>query len=97
MIVNRLKTFQDLVESEFQVDDANGPACRLFLARIEVRSNTPQHEDFSLILRGPGDVFLPQGTYLFNHPVTGAFDCFLVPFEEVQDGFMYAAVFNLLN
>jgi len=97
MTTFHLTSFQAQVGADFQVHDSKGPACRLHLDHIEIRSNTPQHEDFSLILRGPGDVFLPQGIYLFNHPSTGDFDCFLVPFEEIKDGFMYTAVFNLLK
>jgi hypothetical protein len=97
MITLCLASFHDLVHTDFSVHDAKGPACCLHLDNIEIRSNTPEHEDFSLVFRGPGDVFLPQGIYLFNHPSIGDFDCFLVPYEEVKDGFLYTAVFNLIK
>lgn len=91
-----LSVFQELVDSDFQVDDADGPACTLHLEKIEVRIHTPEHEDFSLLLRGPRDVFLPQGTFIFNHAATGRFTCFIVPVGEDNRGFIYGATFNLL-
>lgn len=51
-------------------------------------------ERFSAYFRGPGDRFLAQKIYSIEHEQMGAFDLFLVPVSEDQNGFRYEAVFN---
>jgi hypothetical protein len=51
-------------------------------------------ERFSAFFRGPGDHFLQQKMYSFNHEQMGAFELFLVPVSQDQSGFRYEAVFN---
>jgi len=49
---------------------------------------------FSLIFQGAPDVFLEQKTYALSHSRMGAFDLFLVPIAQNEEGYAYQAVFN---
>jgi hypothetical protein len=51
-------------------------------------------ERFSAFFSGPGDRFLSQNTYSFEHDQMGTFALFLVPVKQDQNGFRYEAVFN---
>ena len=51
-------------------------------------------ERFSAFFRGPGERYLEQKIYSFEHEQMGAFELFLVPVSEDQNGFRYEAVFN---
>ena len=51
-------------------------------------------ERFSVFFLGPGDRFLAQHTYSFEHEQMGTFELFLVPVKQDQNGFRYEAVFN---
>ena len=51
-------------------------------------------ERFSLIFRGPSDIFVPHNTYRLAHERMGELDNFLVPIAPESDGFRYEAVFN---
>jgi hypothetical protein len=70
------------------------------LELIEVKGWTTQPEEqqgmerFSLIFRGPSDIFVPQNIYRLAHEQMGELDIFLVPIAPESDGFRYEAVFN---
>ena len=51
-------------------------------------------ERFSAFFSGPGDRYLGQKIYPIEHEQMGAFELFLVPVSQDQDGFRYEAVFN---
>lgn len=51
-------------------------------------------ERFSAFFRGPGERYLQQKTYSLEHEQMGAFELFLVPVSQDQNGFRYEAVFN---
>lgn len=51
-------------------------------------------ERFSIFFTGPGQWFVPQGTYLIQHESMGEFPLFLVPIAKTEEGFRYEAVFN---
>ena|SRR6185369_2759105 len=51
-------------------------------------------ERFSAFFSGPSDRFLQQKTYPIEHEQMGAFELFLVPVSQEQNGFRYEAVFN---
>ena len=51
-------------------------------------------ERFSVFFSGPGDRFLQQNTYTFEHDQMGTFALFLVPVKQDQNRFRYEAVFN---
>lgn len=50
-------------------------------------------QPFNLMLHGPLEPFLPQGTYQFDHPALGAFEIFIVPLGPDPGGMRYQAVF----
>jgi len=54
-------------------------------------------ESFSIVFRGPSEVFLPQATYRFHHDAIGPFDLFTVPNRRDDHGFYYEAVFNRMR
>jgi hypothetical protein len=50
---------------------------------------------FSITLRGPADIFLPQGMRaLLHEQQPDGLDIFLVPVGRDTEGFIYEAVFN---
>lgn len=51
-------------------------------------------ERFSLYFAGPREPYLPQQVYRMEHELMGAFDIFLVPVSQNDNGFRYEAVFN---
>jgi hypothetical protein len=51
-------------------------------------------ERFSAFFNGPREPFLPQQVYALEHERMGAFELFLVPVAENENGFRYEAVFN---
>lgn len=57
----------------------------------------PGQENFSLIFKGPRNLFLAQGTNSFHHEALGDFDMFTVPIREDSNSFYYEAVFNRLT
>jgi hypothetical protein len=51
-------------------------------------------ERFSLFFRGPGDIFMQQGTFTLDHPEMGEQALFIVPVGRDEQGFSYEVVFN---
>lgn len=51
-------------------------------------------ERFSAFFNGPRQPFLRQRVYALEHDRMGAFELFLVPIAEDENGFRYEAVFN---
>lgn len=56
--------------------------------------DTAQYEGFSLMFHGPGERFLPQRMYSFEHDSMGRFELFIVPVGREGGTFKYQAVFN---
>ena len=54
----------------------------------------PQQEEFTILFRGPSEVFLDQGVRSFKHEQMGEFELFIVPIKQDAEGFYYEAVFN---
>jgi hypothetical protein len=50
-------------------------------------------QPFSIVLRGPGDVVLPQRIYRVEHEEMGTLDLFLVPIGPDARGMRYEAIF----
>ena len=48
---------------------------------------------FSIVLRGPHDPLLPQGTYSVMQEAIGAFPRFIVPIGQDELGTQYQAIF----
>jgi len=55
-----------------------------------LRSTPP----FSILLRGPRERALPQGTYTIDHPSLGRVELFLVPVGQGAATIDYEAIFN---
>lgn len=76
---------------------ADPAAVDLELVEARDLGSSPRQEQFSLVFRGPLDVFLPQRMYQMQHDRLGAFGVFLVPIGQAPDGYSYQAVFNRLR
>ena len=88
--------FSKHVNTKFRV--AVEPPVELELTQVKGYLSK-EHEEtgmerFSAFFSGPGDRYLKQQTYSVEHEQMGAFDLFLVPVSQDQDGFRYEAVFN---
>jgi hypothetical protein len=72
----------------------------LDLELVEVKGFGPMPEGqrpverFSLLFRGPGDIFMQQGTFTLDHPEMGEQTLFIVPVGRDEQGFKYEVVFN---
>lgn len=50
---------------------------------------------FSVFLQGPASYRIQQGTFIFQHDAfPEPFELFVVPVEQLPDGFLYEAVFT---
>ncbi len=94
------ESFAELLNTKFRVllETENAPEVELELAEV-VEFPTLTHsrsdvERFSLYFYGPGDFFLPQGTYRLAHERLGEHDIFLAAIAEEPRGFRYEAVFS---
>jgi len=95
----RYATFVSLLHSRFRVHGGPSGMAEIELVEATAHSSGPetaptQAGTFSLVFAGPRHPFLPQRTYRFEHEKIGAFDLFIVPIGEDQNGFRYEAVFN---
>ena len=89
--------FTNNVNSKFQVQLDQHPPVDLELTEISEIKRYPHQEQFSVIFRGPLDMFLDQGTRYFTHDQMGEFDLFIVPIKQDEQGFYYQAIFNRLR
>lgn len=78
-----------------QLDETN--AVDLVLAEVSELKLFPGQEQFSIVFRGPIEMFLGQGMREFAHDEMSEFQLFLVPIKQDDDGFSYEAVFNRLR
>lgn len=67
----------------------------LRLAEVSELRSQGNWRHFSITLRGPADIFLPQGMRaLLHEQQPDGLDIFLVPVGRDTEGFIYEAVFN---
>ena len=78
-----------------QVDEAN--AVELVLSEVGELKTTDRQELFSIVFRGPLEVFLGQGIRQLQHEALGELGLFLVPIKQDESGFYYESVFNRLK
>ena len=89
-----LAAFQKLAGTEFEVMLATGNV-KLLLSKVIDQGSTPAHEQFSLMLLGPGDKFLEQGIVSLRQEEMDEFELFMVPVGREADGsYQYEIVFN---
>jgi hypothetical protein len=96
MLALRQSSFEGHVDTDFQLVEHSSAVCGLRLTQIVEHIKTPTQENFSLMFVGPANPFVPQGMRMLVHKELGELELFLVPVGQVQDGFQYEAVFNLL-
>lgn len=92
-----LETALPHVGSTFEVRFPDGMVIQLDLIEATDLGSTAQQEQFQLLFKGPAQYFLPQNTYGLTHPVLGEQVLFITPNAQVEDGFLYHAVFNRLR
>lgn len=90
-----LGAFREAVDTDFRVV-LDGPEVKLRLMRIDEMVVRPDVEQFSLLLKGPLELFLTQQIYRLQHECFGEQELFMVPIGRESDGFIYEVSFNLL-
>jgi hypothetical protein len=89
-----LKAFAEHLQTTFQTQMEDGRAVELLMVSAKDSGTTDRQEQFSIVFRGPLDVFLDQRTYELKHPQMGELALLLVPIKRDQEGFYYEASFN---
>lgn len=89
-----LDTFSQRLNSKFTIKLGTAGALELELVEAQDIGSTPNHEQFSIIFRGPRETFLEQATYQMEHGELGSFMLFIVPVRQDKDGLYYEAIFN---
>lgn len=89
-----LENFSQHMNSKFLIGIEGADAIELELVEAIDLGSTPQHEQFSIVFRGPNGRLLPQAIYSFDHNELKKFDMFIVPIRQNQNGIYYEAVFN---
>jgi hypothetical protein len=70
---------------------------RVPLAVHELRDlpvNAHRAEPFAVVLAGPAQPMVPQGTHALNHPVHGRLELFVVPLGRQSASLHYEIIFN---
>ncbi|SRR5258705_5024430 len=78
-----------------KLDETN--ALDLVLTEVGELKTSDRQVQFSIVFRGPLEVFLGQGLREFKHDEMGNFGLFLVPIKQDENGFYYESVFNRLR
>ena len=88
-------TFAGHVGETFRIHGGPEP---LDMTLIEVSGLDKKDEPrpFSLLFRNPGEHYLPQGTYRFEHDGMDPFELFLVPVgpDQERTGMLHESLFN---
>lgn len=91
--------FLPLVNTSFALhgEAVAAPRVDILLFSATENTNAPNHEQFSLLFRGPSEPPVPQATYTVSHPELGEFLLFLVPVGRDPHGLIYEACFNRIR
>lgn len=89
--------FAQHANTKFQVQMDQDASVELELIEISEVKLYPHQEEFSIVFRGPLNVFLGQGVIPIAHEQMGQFELFIVPIRHDDRGFYYEAVFNRLR
>ena len=98
-------TFSAELHTPFRILQSSRPAVDVELVEVTEKRSVAGlqpwaaagQERFSIVFRGPREGALQQGMYQLQHERLGAFELFLVPVGQDQDGVYYEAVFNRLQ
>lgn len=88
--------FSENLNTKFRIYPESSEPLEVELIEYTEVNTSPRQEQFSIVFRGPLNIFLQQSIYKVEHDKIGTFDLFLVPIRQDQDGFYYEAVFNRL-
>ena len=91
------EAFIQHANTKFQVQVDENTGVELELTKISELKLHPQQEEFSIVFRGPLDIFLGQGVRAVKHDQLGEFELFIVPIRQDEQGFYYEAVFNRIR
>jgi hypothetical protein len=91
------ETLAGLLQSKFNVAVSDDQQVELVLETVSELKLTDRQEQFSIVFRGPAQIFLEQGMRDFKHEQLGAFTLFLVPIAHDEQGFLYESVFNRMR
>jgi len=89
--------FSKHANTKFQVQLDQHPPVDLDLIEVSELKVYPQQEEFTILFRGPLEVFLDQGVRFLKHDLMGEFELFIVPVKQDAEGFYYEAVFNRIR
>lgn len=92
-----IDSLKEHLGTDFEVVSEGTLNLTLIFEDINIHINTREHQNFSLIFRGPLQPFLSQGIRLLRHPHFGMSEIFLVPVGKDQTGYIYEAVFNRIQ
>ena len=89
-------TFRPFVGTAFTTETPHGKlSFTLDETLYNERYNTGPYHCFTLILSGPGNVFFPQGNYVFRQESLGEVPVFLIPIGKTETGFQYQVVYSV--
>ena len=91
------EVFTQNLNTKFQIQFDEQRCVELQLIEVSELKLYPQQEEFSIVFRGPLDMFLDQGIQPFTHEQMGQFELFLVPIKRDEQGFYYEAIFNRIR
>jgi hypothetical protein len=88
------EVFSRYLNTNFRVllGDSNSVAAEL--SEVSELRQSPTHEGFTIVFRGPREPLLNQAIYQFEHDEMGEFELFIVPIRQNEDSTFYEAVFN---
>jgi hypothetical protein len=82
------------LNTKFRFSPGDSNVVEVELVEVTEYDYSPGNEQFSVVFRGPLDIFLTQGIYNAEHEKLGTFIIFLVPIKRDNEGFYYEAAFN---
>jgi hypothetical protein len=88
------ETFHENLNTQFRIFFEPDITLDLELVEITEGISNHEHEQFSLIFRGPLETAFRQGMYRLEHERMGTLEIFLVPIGRKPDGMIYEAAFN---
>jgi hypothetical protein len=86
--------FAQNVNTKFHVSADDTNQVELELAEVSELKQFKAHEQFTVVFRGPLDLFMSQGMRSFDHDKLGRFELFIVPIRQDGEGYYYEAVFS---
>jgi hypothetical protein len=88
------RDFEGLAPDALRVALAGGTVPLQVASTHALPHTSPRSEPFAVELLGPREPLLPQGTYVFEHPVHGRLELFMVPVGRDAAASRYELVFN---